>query len=181
MKFKPKLYLALISLLVSLVLCSNIQVNSDFSQKSPVNNLESSTLQAPIFIDGKATGVGAHNWTWAESQPWCTGSGTVNEPYIIENLIINAGGTYYGIEIDNSNVYIVIRHCTISNASTGIEFYFVNNALIIDNNCSNNWNDGIYLQDGNNNKIIHNIANYGDEGIDLWDCNNTVIYQNTAN
>ena len=25
----------------------------------------------PIFIDATATGVDAHNWTWARSQDWC--------------------------------------------------------------------------------------------------------------
>ena len=28
-----------------------------------------------IFIDGSASGVGAHNWTWVESQEWSSGSG----------------------------------------------------------------------------------------------------------
>ncbi|MEJ2250859.1 MAG: NosD domain-containing protein [Candidatus Lokiarchaeota archaeon] len=165
----------------------NVLINNGvciFEQYSHDNIIENNvclnpTLQAPIWIDGMATGVGAHNWTWAESQPWCTGSGTLNKPYIIQNLTINAFGDY-GIEIQNSNVYFVIQNCTISNANEGIYLDTVNNSLIIDNNCSNN-EEGIYLEYGDNNNIIHNIINNGLMGIDLYESSNTVIYQNTVN
>ena len=34
------------------------------------------TTDPIIDIDALATGVDAHNWTWAESQYWCSGSGS---------------------------------------------------------------------------------------------------------
>ncbi|MFX1389508.1 MAG: nitrous oxide reductase family maturation protein NosD [Promethearchaeota archaeon] len=174
------------------------------------NDCTAPTVQTPIFVDDEATGVGAHNWTWAESQPWCSGSGTWKDPYIIEDLTISGFGVvYYGIDIRNSNNFFVIRDCRIFNAEDyGIYLEFVNNSLVIDNNCSNNRYGGIALEyksnnntisgnilenngdygiyfyeENNNNTIIGNIANQnGEVGISLhWYSNNTIVKQNTAN
>ncbi|TFG25605.1 MAG: hypothetical protein EU533_00970, partial [Promethearchaeota archaeon] len=144
------------------------------------NYCSGSKFQAPISIDAAATGYGANNWTWAESQPWCSGSGTWEDPYIIENLIINGLGIADGIEIQNSDVYFIIQHCTISNAELGIYLDTVNNSLIIDNNCSNN-QEGIYAEYGNNNTITDNFLNDNENsGLYLYESNNTLVYQNTV-
>ena len=146
------------------------------------NDCSGSTLQAPIEIDGIATGVGAHNWTWAETQDWCNGSGTWNDPYIIENLEINGFGIASGISIKNSTVSFVIQECLIYNSDEGIYLDHVNNSRLINNNCSNNWY-GINLQSYcSNNTISGNTANYNDEGIYLYSyCSNNTISGNTAN
>ncbi|MFX1411533.1 MAG: nitrous oxide reductase family maturation protein NosD [Promethearchaeota archaeon] len=174
------------------------------------NDCTSSTVQPPITIDDDATGVGAHNWTWAKSQTWCSGSGTWKDPFIIENLDISGfGAISYGIEIKNSNAFFIIRNCKIYNAiENGIYLDFVNNSRLINNNCSNNGyagiallyrclnntisgnivnkNDayGIYLyEENNNNTLIGNTVNdNGDTGISLhWYSNNTIIKQNIVN
>jgi len=113
----------------------------------------------PIFIDDDATGVGAHNWTWAANQPWCEGSGTWNDPYIISDVIIDGQGTDNCIEIQNSNVPFIIRNSTLYNASpldykAAIHLDHVNNSLILENNCSNNGHIGIILYENCNNNII---------------------------
>ena len=158
----------------------------------------------PIFIDGLATGVGAHNWTWAETQSWCSGSGIWNDPYIIENLKINGSGTEKGIDIVQSNVYFIIQDCLIYNSQTGIYLQDVSNSRLINNNCSNNDlgmdldtisnntisgntvndnnNDGIHLECSNNNTLSGNTANdNGDYGISLYDSDNNTISGNIAN
>ncbi len=128
----------------------------------------------PIFIDGDATGVGAHNWTWASYQPWCDGSGTWNDPYVIKDVIIDGQGTDNCIEIRNSNVPFVIRNSTLHNASPlnyhgAIHFDHVNNSLILENNCSDNGHIGIILYDScYNNTIQGNIIHNNDgSGISL--------------
>ncbi|MFX0021993.1 MAG: nitrous oxide reductase family maturation protein NosD [Candidatus Hermodarchaeota archaeon] len=174
------------------------------------NDCSSPTVQTPIAIDGDATGVGAHNWTWAESQTWCSGSGTWEDPFIIQDLIISGFGfVYYGIEIRDSNVFFEIRNCKIYNADDyGIYFEFVNNSLLINNNCSNNEYGGIALtykcynntlsgntvnnngdygiyfyEENSNNTVIENTANQnGEVGISLhWYSNSTIIRENIAN
>lgn len=144
------------------------------------NYCSGSKFQTPILINAAATGYGANNWTWAESQPWCSGSGTEEDPYLIENLIINGLGVAEGIEIQNSEVYFIIQQCTILNADYGIYLDTVNNSLIIDNNCSNN-QEGIYVEYGNDNAIIGNLLNDNENsGLHLFESNNTLVYQNTA-
>ena len=119
----------------------------------------------PFLINGTATGVDAHNWTWAETQPWCTGNGTESEPYIIENIIINGENTGSCISIYNSDKYFFIRNSTVynsglflSNWDSGIRLENVTNGNIISNNCSQNL-CGIYLIESTNINISENIAN----------------------
>ena len=53
------------------------------------------------------------NWTNANNTEWCSGSGTWGDPYLIENMVINASDSPIGcgIFIENSiNVYFTIRN-----------------------------------------------------------------------
>ena len=63
----------------------------------------------------------SYNWAYTESNyDWCSGSGTLNNPYIIENVTINGQGSGTGIRILNSEKYFKIKNCTIFNSTTGI-------------------------------------------------------------
>lgn len=145
------------------------------------NDCTPNIVEAPIYIDDELTGVDAHNWTWAESQTWCTGSGTWNQPYIIENRIISGFGEYTGIEILNSNVSFIIQGCVINNSKNGIVLNNVNHSQLIDNNGSNlDW--GIFLEDCNNMTIVENTVNNNIyEGIFLYNSSYNNITGNTAN
>jgi len=153
------------------------------------NDCSSPIVHEPIYIDGTATGIMAHNWTWAINQGICTGSGTVENPYIIENLKISGFNIGIGLEIKNSIAPFVIRNCTIYNSggSTdggGVTLENVSNAHIINNNCSNSLKSGIYLREHcDNNTIMWNVVqNNSDSGIYLEDyCDENEISRNTAN
>ena len=49
------------------------------------------------------------------SFPDKTGSGTENDPYIIENLEITNNGATAAIGLSNINMHLIIRNCTIVN------------------------------------------------------------------
>jgi len=147
------------------------------------NDCTTPTVELPIYIDDYATGMDAHNWTWAENQPWCSGSGTWEDPYVIENLKISGFGTEkYGIDIRNSNVSFIIQESLIYNSNdAGIYFDNVNNSRIINNNCSNNDN-GIYVEYSNNITIFGNIANDNmNDGIFGYESNYVSITGNIVN
>ncbi|GAH00517.1 unnamed protein product, partial [marine sediment metagenome] len=94
-------------------------INKDIIQNddgNKIGHLKVSGYENPIEINGSATGVGAHNWTWAKAQPWCTGNGTESEPYIIEDIIINGEGSDQCIGIYESNEYFIISNCTFYNS-----------------------------------------------------------------
>ncbi len=105
------------------------------------------------------------NWSFTEaSYEWCNGSGTINDPYIIENVTINATGAINGILIENSNAYFMIRNCVVYNASSrGILLERVDNGIIYNNTSSQNFY-GIFIRRANfinisNNYVINNYHN----------------------
>ena len=146
------------------------------------NDCTAPTVLEPIFIDGTATGVGAHNWTWAKNQPWCSGSGTWSDPYAIENLKISGFAEFNGIEIRNSNVSFIIQDCEIFYSNSGILLNNVNNSRLIDNNFHHS-EYGILFFSCNNNTISGNTINYNEYGIYLEEesCYDNTIANNTIN
>ncbi len=143
-------------------------------------------LMAPITINAAAIGIGGHNWTWAESQYWCSGSGSVADPYVIEDLEIDAQGTGSCISIINSRVYFSIKNCTLSNSGTSIAdagIYLFNNTYgnIFENDCSNNGYAGILLSDCNSSTVSSNIANSNDVGIFGENSNYNTLSGNNIN
>ena len=140
----------------------------------------------PIYIDDLATGVGAHNWTWAETQPWCSGSGNWTAPYIIEDVNIDGQDSGNCLEIRNSIVYFIIQNCILynsgsSSSNTGLKLDNVDNGKVINNNCSNNNYYGINLWYSDNNTLSGNTAsNNNKPGVHLGGSNNNTLSGNTA-
>ena len=92
----------------------------------------------PIFING--------NGNFTSANGVSGGNGTASNPYLIMNLIINASSAT-GIEIENTNAFVVIQNCSITNGSSnfiGISLSNVQNAVIMNNTVNSN-NYGIYL------------------------------------
>ena len=84
-----------------------------------------------IYING--------NWSYtAGNYTWCSGDGSWQNPYVIENVTIDASSspTGSGILIENSKQnYFIIRNCTIFNAGTGIKLENSTNGRLTENNC----------------------------------------------
>jgi len=165
--------------------------NAEFSNEIRLDNdnLKISKLSGKIHIDDTNP---AMNWTVARDAGICTGNGTYSDPYVIEDLVINGGGSGDCILIENSDVYFRIENCTVYNSEiypvitepwnnfAGIRLSGVINAQLVNNNCSFN-NDGINVV-GFNNTIAGNIANnnINGSGIYVAGIKNTVM-GNTAN
>ena len=117
-------------------------------------NLKISAVSEKIHID--------NNWTAVKAAGVCTGSGIYSDPYVMEDLVIDGGGSGSCILIENSDVYFRIENCTVYNSggylNAGIKLSNVINSLIITNNCSSNY-DGIYLSSSDDNIVSGNIAN----------------------
>jgi len=125
------------------------------------------------------------NWTSTGEKEWCSGAGTWSNPYIIENMKINASGSPIGcgILIENSvNVYFKLQNISIFGGSNGIMLLGTNNGIIIDSSLSSNKNSGINLINSNNNTISESIVfNNGLCGINLSsNSDNNRIIENTA-
>ncbi|MFX0022093.1 MAG: NosD domain-containing protein [Candidatus Hermodarchaeota archaeon] len=153
----------------------------------PLNYMDPVNL--PFIIDDDITN-GAGDFTWAEAalQPWCTGSGTFNDPYLIANLIIDSHNIGNCITIRDSDVYFVIQNCVLMNSGSGtydagIFLINTNNGKIIDNEVSYHQRTGIELYSiCYNNTILGNTANFnGHHGIWLRYSDNNSVGYNTIN
>jgi len=125
------------------------------------------------------------NWTVANQSDWCSGSGTWGNPYLIENMIINASNSPIGcgIFIENStNDYFKIKNVTIFGAAMGIKLENSNKGTIINNSLSDNIGSGISMFNCVNNTISKNrLINNGWYGINLSsNCNENKIFGNTV-
>jgi parallel beta-helix repeat protein len=77
-----------------------------------------------------------------------SGIGTVGNPYILEDMVIEYGGSYgHCIDIRNTVSYFIIQNCILTGASSGsgIHLWNVTNGLLINNTCSSNFQAGIQI------------------------------------
>lgn len=192
-----KIIILFIGLFLVLLLNNTLNFNKGVQTELSIPKQSAGYIESFILVDGTATGIGAHNWTWAESQLWCSGDGSWSTPYIIENVSIDAisSPTGSGILIKNSlDVYFIIRNCTVIPAQGGVDGYgagieLINcsRGIIFNNTCSDTGADGCgILLEGHNCYNItiernmvksigrHGILTYG--GNDISILHNNVTY-----
>ncbi|MHA1373518.1 MAG: right-handed parallel beta-helix repeat-containing protein, partial [Promethearchaeota archaeon] len=138
-----------------------------------------------VLIDGTQS-TGSTSWQWISTRYWCEGSGTWNDPYIIKDLIIDGQGVDNCIEIRDSSVPFIIMNCTLYNASpldyqAAIYLDNVDNALILENDCSYNGHIGIIFYENCNNNTIQGNVIYNNQGAAISireSSENNYIYNN---
>jgi parallel beta-helix repeat protein len=159
--FKRSLILVM---LFGLFLASAMQLFS-------VGVAEAMSTHNTILIDGNANFTPVNGVTF--------GSGTENNPYIIEGWDINAS-TANGIEIRNTTAYFVIRNCYIHDGREnydGVHFRDVSNGTIENVNFTNDLH-GIYLGSSPNNLIRNCTASNNSFGIYSWVSENNTLRNN---
>jgi parallel beta-helix repeat protein len=137
------------------------------------------TSHNPIYINGNAG--------FTKPDPVNGGgSGTADDPYIIENWNISAENAN-GIEINNTTAYFIVRNCYVhdgrSNNSLapryGICSENVENGMF-DNNLLENNDCGIRLDQSNTNILINNtLSSNFQVGIWLASSSNNLVSNNT--
>ncbi|MFX1569698.1 MAG: nitrous oxide reductase family maturation protein NosD [Promethearchaeota archaeon] len=191
-KSKNKIEIVLI-LFGMILVVSNIRFfddSNEWNNHTKVNTFfERNSLKNAGFWNNLSFIYIDDNWSAVASYDWCTGDGSFANPYVLENITIDASSspTGSGIYINNSkNDYFIIRNCTIYNAigtySSGIKLENTCNGILVGNNCSNNEYGIIMLNSCENNSISENICNENFPGIYIWkNCNNNTIQGNTCN
>jgi len=146
----------------------------------------------PIIIDDWNSG----DYTWEEAalEPWCKGSGTEEDPYIIKNVAINGEESFFCIMIMNSYVSFEIKNCILYNTrpppgvrNAGLILVSTSNGVILNNKFLNNgWPDsgqgsGIALMYSYNNEIKQNLCNgNAGPGIYLEGSSDNIITRNSC-
>ncbi len=117
-----------------------------------------------VHVDG--------NWSAVRSTypAWCSGNGSAENPYVIENLYMNCHWARTGIFIEHADEFFIVRNCTIFNAKAdgaGIWLQFADNGEISGNTVIKNQGGGIYLYyDCTNVTVIDNtVSGNGKNGI----------------
>ncbi|MFX1352980.1 MAG: hypothetical protein ACFFGP_03370 [Promethearchaeota archaeon] len=126
-----------------------------------------------------------NNWTeTATTYDWCSGSGSWNDPFTIEDVEILANSTVAAIFINNSlNEYFIIKDCMISNNSTetfsaGIRLENTNNGKIKESSSFNN-SIGILFINANNITIEESEISFNNHGICVWQSSSdNIIHDN---
>lgn len=105
----------------------------------------------------------SHYITWADASTyydWCSGSGSWNDPYIIENVYINAGSIGSCLSLWNSNSCFIIRNSHFHDSG------------------SQEHDSGTRLISASNGSIINNFYSYNHETISLLLSQNILISDN---
>ena len=118
-----------------------------------------------------------------------SGTGTIGDPYIIENWDIDATGYGCGIYVGNTTKYFEINNCTIYNASgqtftmfyndVGIYLYNLENAILYNNTITGNYY-GICLMSSSSNNITGNNISENNYGIYLLSSSSNNIIGNNV-
>ncbi|HUW91250.1 MAG TPA: NosD domain-containing protein [Candidatus Nanopelagicaceae bacterium] len=171
---------------LSLLIFNNTTLNDRRTNTSSENsNLNNKNLKNSV-VSEKIQIINNSGWVDFRNSGNCTGEGTYSDPYVIEDLEIDGGGSGSCILIENSSVYFKIENCTLYNTGynsdyAGIRLSNANNSRIIMNNCSSNYN-GIYLTYSSNVTISGNTANNSNSsGIKIYYSNNNSILGSSTN
>ncbi|MHA2292397.1 MAG: NosD domain-containing protein [Candidatus Hodarchaeales archaeon] len=136
----------------------------------------------PFTPSGPITIVGDTDFhTQASLAAW-KGTGTVTDPYLIENLSISSS-TSHLISIIDTTLHFVLQNCYLDGVTVtsnyGIYLGNVTNGLIRDN-LIKNVDKGIHvLSNSHHNSVIFNIITDSTYGISLATANHTKILSNT--
>lgn len=154
------------------------------------------TVQAagPVPHDVIRVGSDVELAALISAEGW-SGSGTSGDPYIIENLDINADGFGAAIYIGNTTLHVIVRNCELYGAEdfssiygmgAGLLLYHAENARAEDNECRSNRHAGIHLSNSGDCVIVNNECSDNNYGIYLHhssgntvegnDCDDNILY-----
>ena len=142
----------------------------EFDSNSEIKTVISADFTEPLIIDAFETGVDANNWTKAINDGWVTGEGTLDNPYLIENLNVDTNNVGTALTIRNS----IYDYFTINNSIliggpdySGLELFSTSNGTVENSTFQSN-KYGINMQGGSGqNSISQNIINGNSYGIYL--------------
>jgi len=121
----------------------------------------------------------SNNYEFTVENGVCSGNGTLADPYIIENWIIDAGYDNYGIRIHGTTSAFIIRNVTISGAAkSAIYLSYVKNGKIESCIFEGNW-VGVTLNFSSINRIASSFFADNTDAIRFYFSSSNQILTNT--
>ena len=189
-------FLLFLGSVITIIDFSNASTNEAAKENLELK-LNTNTIQdneEPKFWNLTGNPIYINDWrckySWrktSEENEWCSGSGTLKDPYVIENVIIDGQNSGSCITIRNSRAYFIIRNCTLYNSGgrsffswgAGIKLVNTKNGWLFNNTSNANNGDGILEICGYNNNFSKNTINYNlYHGIRSWWSDNNNFLEN---
>ena len=182
--FKVGVIISIFSILLGILLFTQSYKNLEvFSFK---DRIKLSDVSVPIIIDDTDP---TRNWSFCETNyDWCSGSGTWNDPYLIEGLYFkHVGYPIESLTIQNSDAVFILRNCILYNCQFGFYIKNASNGIIAYNTFIAtevvewwSWSKAIDLSTCDNLTINNNfiIGEYSYNSIELTNCINISLIKN---
>jgi parallel beta-helix repeat protein len=175
LNLKRKLVVSvLIGFFILILILANVPNDTNLLSKFQDMSAKTSVISNKIRVND--------NWTATRTAGICTGEGTSSNPYVIEDLEINAQTVGSCIIIENSTEHFIIRNCTLINSGSaerdaGVQLTNISNAQIINNTLIDN-HVGIHI-DISLNFIISKNSCSNDRDLRILYSDNALIYLNS--
>ncbi|MHA2250133.1 MAG: NosD domain-containing protein [Candidatus Kariarchaeaceae archaeon] len=101
------------------------------------NNNDPQPLSQTNILSSIAINGNSEFFRYVNINGW-SGTGTVNDPYIIENYQFDVGGLKPGVSIGNTTVHFIIRNVHVENYESGFYFDNVTNGMLVQNSAIDN-------------------------------------------
>jgi parallel beta-helix repeat protein len=213
LKKKSILLIVLAFCMAGVIACFPSKIIESMTPLESPDSIHSNlTARDPLIIDDSGVGWPPFSYTWAEAvkETWCSGAGTEGSPYIIEGLMIDAGGETNCLIVRNSNAYFIIRNCQFSGTIAAALYagavqletishgiitgnFFTNNdpsGVVIRLNCQdltvagnrfyNDSNNGILVRDSIDITIFNNSISLSYRGINCGQSTGVIVDLNTV-
>ena len=170
-----------------------------FASSNQIITMDETTYQN-IFIDATDENNGWGNFDFV------LGQGTWDDPYLIENLNVNAGEESSAIRIENSKDFVIIRNCIFTNSGylfenagitlirsdniriencyagdgyKGLFMMYCDSIQIVNSTFSKNSLQGAFLEACHYDSILGNTFSYNEMGLFTRDSHHETIEYNT--
>ncbi|MFO7992283.1 MAG: right-handed parallel beta-helix repeat-containing protein [Thermoplasmata archaeon] len=179
---RKKIVMLVVVLLLTSALISGLSYSVVDDDSNKILGEESEYEGSGIYASHAPIRIDDNSELAAEAS---SGSGTENDPYIIEGYEIDGGGEGYCVYIGNTTDYYVLRDCYLYNASSygehGVHIYYSVNGRLKNNTVINNYY-GIHLDElADNNRLDeNNVSSNSDLGIHLYNSDNNLIENNNV-
>lgn len=164
MRKKPLLFLGSVTILAIIVPIFSLSL-SPLGVNEPSSKFKSSALTELndiIIIDDLP--VSLTSWIWAKEQGYCTGSGTMGDPYIISDFFFNTPHYSFNcLTIINSYKYFIIEDCLFKGNSeyAGVGLHNTTKGLIRSNELYPLTGGLVWIHNSSLNEISRNNASAG--------------------